>query len=172
MSDIVIREAVPQDAPGIARVHVITWRDAYRNHLPSDFLAGLSIEKRTEVWRRLLEEQAGQRTVFVAEIDHTIIGFSMIGKSLDSDADEYTGELYALYIDPAYKRQGLGSMLLHIALEELRNRGYTNVTLWVPSKNIGARTFYERRGWFEDGSVKIDTSDRLDLHETRYRIIF
>lgn len=42
-----IRNATEQDAPGIARVHVDSWRATYKEILPSEFLASISYEKRT-----------------------------------------------------------------------------------------------------------------------------
>jgi hypothetical protein len=43
---LVIREAAPADAPGIARVHVDTWRTTYQGIVPDQFLARLSYEAR------------------------------------------------------------------------------------------------------------------------------
>ncbi len=52
-----IREATPDDIPGIARVHVDTWRTAYLGIVPAEHLAGLSYERSEARWR----EHAVQR---------------------------------------------------------------------------------------------------------------
>ena len=41
-----ISRASPEDAYAIAKVHVDSWREAYRTILPADYLAALSVEKR------------------------------------------------------------------------------------------------------------------------------
>ena len=48
MSIFIIREAHPNDGPGMAKVHVDTWRAAYRGILPDDFLDGLSYQATAE----------------------------------------------------------------------------------------------------------------------------
>ena len=40
-----IREATLDDVPGIARVHVDTWRTTYPGIVPAEHLAGLSYER-------------------------------------------------------------------------------------------------------------------------------
>ncbi|EPZ52573.1 hypothetical protein [Alicyclobacillus acidoterrestris] len=40
-----IRKAVPDDAAGVAKVHVDSWRTTYREIVNDEFLASLSYEK-------------------------------------------------------------------------------------------------------------------------------
>lgn len=49
-----IRAATVADALGIAEVHVRTWQDTYVGHMPPEFLAGLSVVRREEMWRGVL----------------------------------------------------------------------------------------------------------------------
>jgi hypothetical protein len=46
-----IRKATPEDARAIAEVHVKSWRAAYRDLLPQDFLQGLSVDRREQQWQ-------------------------------------------------------------------------------------------------------------------------
>ena len=46
-----IRPATSGDAPGIARVQVLTWQQTYRGILPDPFLDGLDVERSAESWR-------------------------------------------------------------------------------------------------------------------------
>ncbi|NJK75848.1 MAG: GNAT family N-acetyltransferase, partial [Microcoleus sp. SU_5_6] len=41
---MIVRAATIDDTPAIARVNADTWRTAYRNIIPADFLANLSYE--------------------------------------------------------------------------------------------------------------------------------
>jgi uncharacterized protein (DUF952 family)/ribosomal protein S18 acetylase RimI-like enzyme len=53
---------------------------------------------------------------------------------------------------PAWGR-GLGSLLLHHALAELRPLGYDTVELWTQADNLRARRLYERHGWTRTSSL-------------------
>lgn len=65
---IAVREARPSDAPGIARVHVDSWRTTYRGIMPADFLAGLSYDQRERLWDTWLAQAAdSNRAIYVAE---------------------------------------------------------------------------------------------------------
>jgi ribosomal protein S18 acetylase RimI-like enzyme len=61
-----------------------------------------------------------------------------------------TGELHALYADPARLGQGAGAAAHEAGLAQLRAAGYTYLVLWVFSDNRRARSFYARRGWRRD----------------------
>jgi len=49
---LVVRRAEPRDAPAVARVHVASWRQAYRGLLPQEYLDSLSVEARTTTWAK------------------------------------------------------------------------------------------------------------------------
>jgi hypothetical protein len=72
-----IRTAGPDDALAIARVHVETWRSAYRGIVSDTYLASLSPVDRARVWRDLVADPTGARFVLVAhdEVDD-VIGFA------------------------------------------------------------------------------------------------
>lgn len=50
-----VRIANVDDALEIATVHVKTWQCAYRGQIPDAYLDSLSIEKRTERWKKQLK---------------------------------------------------------------------------------------------------------------------
>ena len=56
------------------------------------------------------------------------------------------------------------------ATEGLASLGYKDATLWVLDSNRRARRFYEKAGWAEDGTTKMDDSLGITLSEVRYRI--
>ena len=47
---MIIREANLDDAKGIAKVHVDSWRTTYKNIIPDEYLNNLSYEKREQLW--------------------------------------------------------------------------------------------------------------------------
>ena len=54
--------------------------------------------------------------------------------------------IHALYVSPAYRRQGIGRALLHAALEWGRSVGCTEAELSVLVKNP-ARSLYQKLGF-------------------------
>jgi ribosomal protein S18 acetylase RimI-like enzyme len=147
-----LREAQPDDAGGIAAVHVRSWQAGYRDVLPDSVLDGLSVSRRTEEWRGRLGRDPGSRT-FVAHDGGRIVGFCTVRvPSPDDDADAHTGDVAALYVDPDRWHAGTGSALLERGLDSLREDGSETVTLWVFSGNAAALAFYERYGFARDGA--------------------
>lgn len=165
-----IREAEPADAKAIAEVHVRSWQTAYRGQLSDDYLDGLSVDERLEQHRRSLEEPRAEWRTWVADEDGTVAGFAVTGPSEDADAEPSTGEVYAIYLEPGRVGTGLGRTLFEHALADLRERGFSAVTLWVLESNERARRFYEVAGWRADGTK---TNERVDCEmrpTVRYRV--
>jgi ribosomal protein S18 acetylase RimI-like enzyme len=82
----------------------------------------------------------------IAEVDNKVVGFCDVGPSRDDDANEYTGEVYGIYVKPDYMHRGIGSTLLESGLNYLREKGLKVVTLWVLEANSNTRKFYEKHG--------------------------
>jgi GNAT superfamily N-acetyltransferase len=164
-----IRQAGPEDAEAIGRVRHASWQSAYSGLMPADYLAGLSVDGFVLSARRMLAEQdEGRVAVFVAELDGVVCGFASVGPSRDDDV-EGVGELYAIYLDPAAWGRGIGRRLQEVALQRLREDGYTEATLWVLAVNTGSKAFYERTGWQPDGRVAGFEAGAEVLDEVRYR---
>jgi ribosomal protein S18 acetylase RimI-like enzyme len=128
-------------------VHVDSWRAAYRDHLPAELLAGLSVGRRARGWREL-------------------VAFARLGPSRDAEGD---GELYAIYLDPRRLGTGVGPALMDAALERLRELGYAEATLWVLDDNERAERFYVRAGWRREEATKVDHFGGTPVREVRYR---
>jgi ribosomal protein S18 acetylase RimI-like enzyme len=165
-----IREGEPKDAEAIAGIHVRAWQDAYRGQLDDEYLDGLRIEDRLEMHRAALGSPPQDYRMWLAEDEGRAVGFAVTAKSQDADAEDRTAELYAIYLEPDRVGTGVGRELLAHAVEDLRARGFTTVTLWVLETNEQARRFYEIAGWKPDGTV---TSERVDCEmrpTLRYRL--
>ena len=50
--EILIRKAELEDAKGIAKVHVDSWRTTYKGIVPDTFLENLSYENREQIWKK------------------------------------------------------------------------------------------------------------------------
>ena len=138
-----VRPAELDDAPAIARVHVATWRSAYRGLLPDDFLASLSQTHYEERWRRNLSDGAAR--IYVAEDVDGVVGFASGGPERAGE-NGYAGELYAIYILEDAQGRGHGRRLVQAVVGGLRELGIRNMIVWVLRDNSAARGFYERLG--------------------------
>jgi len=165
-----LRHANEGDAPGIARVHVETWRAAYRDLLPASFLNALSVGARTEFWTAELHLMAAQRRPWVAESEGEVVGFAAAGPTRDEVAVETTGEIYALYVLPDCWDRGVGrSLLIHVE-RDLVEHGYSEAVQWVLADNQRARAFYQAAGWRADGATKRYPIGGSEVTEVRYRL--
>jgi GNAT superfamily N-acetyltransferase len=168
-----VRPATLADADGLGLVHVRSWQSAYRGTMPQDHLDGLDPAGRAELWRRIMKEtdpsRGGVLVALAADRDG-ITGFASFGPSRDADTDPLvTGEVFAIYADPAAWGTGTGRALMTSALADLARLGYADAILWVLDANERARRFYVLAGWKEDGAIKTDGSRGFDITEVRYR---
>ena len=138
--------------------------------MPDDFLDGLDVEKRTNMWRELTQDP--DKIIFIGEYtEDNIVGFSALGSSRDPDANPSTAEVSAIYVHPEKWGKGIGRALLSASLGEVRKRGFDQLTLWVLEANQRARTFYESFGFIQDGAVKDDDHwKNFTIREIRYRL--
>jgi GNAT superfamily N-acetyltransferase len=104
----------------------------------------------------------------VAEVDGRIVGFASFGPSRDEDASDRTGEVPAIYLDPAVLGTGVGRELFEAATTALRDAGFAHATLWVLEANAPARRFYEKAGWAWDGAVSTHMFDCANEPVVRY----
>jgi ribosomal protein S18 acetylase RimI-like enzyme len=142
-----VRPATSADAEAIARVHVTTWQEAYRDTFGAA-LDQLSVEDAAERRRAWLDAPAPQTFTLVGELFGRVAGFANAGPGRD---DPSVGELYAIYVVPQSWGTGLGPALMEAVLEGLRAAGFGEAVLSVLADNARARHFYEREGWtFED----------------------
>jgi ribosomal protein S18 acetylase RimI-like enzyme len=141
-----IREATPDDVAGIARVHVESWRTAYRGILPDSFLDGLTPESREERWRERLTNPVLQQFTLVVEDElGRLVGFAFGGPERDGTPG-YDGEVYAIYLLAEWRRQGIGRQLLGLSARHLMEQGFRTAMLWAMEANRRARSFYEVLG--------------------------
>jgi ribosomal protein S18 acetylase RimI-like enzyme len=162
-----VRAAVADDAYDVARVHVRSWRSAYRGLIAQEYLD--SLEPATWADRYTFGRVGiGLPSSLVAVDGSTICGLATTGLCRDDDLSNF-GELTAIYVDPAYMRTGVGRLLVTAARQRLSGVGVTQAVLWVLDENVRARRFYESDGWQFDGTRRTRTYGNVPLQEVRYR---
>jgi L-amino acid N-acyltransferase YncA len=136
--DLEIRDATVEDAAGIARVYVQTWRAAYAGILPATYLRSLTVERLAKVWSKSIAEG---ELVLVASAASEVLAFTSGGRERDMDPF-FLGEIATLYVDVALQRHGLGATLLF----EMLRRVPSPVIVRVLEQNHAGRAFYEAFG--------------------------
>jgi GNAT superfamily N-acetyltransferase len=119
-----LRQAVASDIPGIQRV-----RSSVReNRLISTVITDDAVREMIEdLGRGWVVESQGQ-----------VVGFSI--------GNVTNGNIWALFIDPAHERRGLGRQLHDIMLGWLWSQGLDR--LWLTTEpGSRAQRFYEAAGW-------------------------
>lgn len=139
-----IRVATVDDAAGIARVQVDTWRTTYRGIIPDERLASMSYERSAQFWARELGNP--DHYGFVAlDGSQQVVGF-VSGGRLRDDIPGYDGEVYAIYVLAGHQRGGSGRALMQALAKHMHRAGFKALLLWVLKDNPIGRGFYERMG--------------------------
>jgi ribosomal protein S18 acetylase RimI-like enzyme len=139
VAEVSLRDAVLEDAAQIARIHVASWRKAYRGLIADAELDGLSVHERTAQWRERLRLGA---EMLVALRGGTVAGFCALRRTASEPV-----EIGALYLDPVVFREGIGTLLMNETIARPRAADEPEVTLWVLAGNAPARVFYARHGF-------------------------
>ena len=96
--------------------------------------------------REFSEADERQEYIYVAETEEgLVIGVAMGGPER-LHHPLYTGEIYFLYLLPAYHRQGIGRQLTISVVERLVEQGMHSLLIRVLQANVPARRFYEALG--------------------------
>ncbi len=137
--NVVYRQAIPSDAPGVADVYLAS----RKTFLPFALLAHSDSEVRQWIADVLIP--SGRLTV--AATAHEIIGMMALSHVEQFDWIEQ------LYLHPAAVGRGIGSQLLERAKEELGPL----IRLYTFQANTASCRFYERHGFrvvaFSDGQA-------------------
>jgi GNAT superfamily N-acetyltransferase len=124
-----VRIARPEDAADLARIYIESWQDTYAGMISHSLLGAISHRSHTARWQTTIK---GPGTVLVAE---------------DSQAGPIglDGEVYTLYVDPAFLGRGTGRVLLTGAFDAFKDRKLRSCLIWAHAKN-NACFFYEAMG--------------------------
>ncbi len=130
----------------MSRVRVASWREAYADLLPSEFLAAMDPDEQSDYWRAAADRLAD---FWVAERDGDVVGFAVAGRPRDEHPPRHL-ELGLLYLLRTEYGSGAGQALLEAAL------GDRPASLWVAEGNPRAVAFYRRNGFEPDGSRQVE----------------
>ena len=133
--DVQLRRALPEDAPAIATIWHLGWRDGHLGHVPAELTAA----RRADSFRIRAAQRIGDTTVAV--IGGQVAGFTMVVGS----------EVEQVYVAAGHRGTGVADLLIDDAERQIRAAGHRSAWLAVVPGNTRARRFYERRGWTDAG---------------------
>ena len=123
---IAVRVARLDDAIAVERVFLDAAQAAWAHFIPPEGLASLSPPQR---WR--------SETTLVSEVDgREVVGFAVLWRSQDEDADLLTGKLDLIYTAPSVWGSGVGRALMVAALDHVPcgwNSDYAGRQASIPS---------------------------------------
>jgi GNAT superfamily N-acetyltransferase len=180
---ISIRVGSAADAHAIAKVRRDSWHAAYEGIIPTPTIdratAFGTAAADPPPYRRTVVAEAGEHpavvgyasfgpertvpTAFVSPLspgaaNHGAANPGAPGGPLTADGlAGLVGELYAMYVAPAWWSTGTGRALMGHVLTALGADGYPRAVLWVLADNARARRFYERAGFTPDGGTNVIT---------------
>ena len=116
---------------------------------PSDAEAITALEAEAfgaDAWSKAQVEaelDGDTRRVLVVEADGRPVGYGAIAYAGD------VADLTRIVVAPSHRRSGVASELLAALHEAARDGGASRTLLEVAETNVGARAFYEARGYVE-----------------------
>jgi ribosomal protein S18 acetylase RimI-like enzyme len=164
----IVRDALPEDAFSLGKLHVRTWREAYWGVLPDQAVMRESVEGRTRFWRhhlgriRTSPDLRDENVTLAQASNGAAVGFVWTGAARSSQVD-WDGEIYMLYVLHAMQRRGVGRRLLASAAASLVRRGFFRLGLWVLEDNGPARAFYETLGGHITGARRQQGSSGAEI---------
>lgn len=110
-------------------------------------------------WRQRLVN----RPTFIAEVDGVVAGTVATG---DSDVGG-AAALIAMWVDPRYRRRGVGDVLVKTVIDWATERGYGELFLWVTAVNAVAERLYARNGFVRTGASQDVRPGELEYEMSR-----
>ncbi|MEL6554289.1 MAG: GNAT family N-acetyltransferase [Cyanobacteria bacterium J06621_11] len=149
-----IRQATVSDAELLRELAIRTFCDTFsEGSEPDDMAAYLKTAFSFEQVRAEILDECNLFLLLFAEGDRVPVGYTKLrtGTMEDCVKGNRPIELERLYVDRAVLRQGLGSMLMRSAIEQVRALGYGVIWLGVWEHNERAIAFYKRWGFEQVG---------------------
>ncbi len=146
--EIEIKNAVPEDAPDIAKIHVDCWKSTYAGIVPDEKLNGLSYEKSGLKWKEYFEGiKHPSGGIIMALLKGVPVGFCAGGiiRKTSKRTSGYEGEIKAIYILKEYQRVGIGKKLIKKYGEIFQKNKIFSYIIWVLKEN-DSRHFYKKMG--------------------------
>lgn len=147
MNELVIRHCAPEDYIRVVELSLEAWApvfDSFRRMLGEELYQRVHPDWKLHQAASVRDALERNET-WVAVAQGTVVGFV----NLIFDADERSGEIYMIAVDPAAQQQGVATQLTEHALGEMRARGLDLATVATGGDpgHMPARRTYEKAGF-------------------------
>jgi ribosomal protein S18 acetylase RimI-like enzyme len=141
-----VRTARPEDAAELARIYIDSWQDTYAGVISHTLLTAMSHKNHTARWLSAVKnaERSSCAVLVADDSQHGVVGLCSLGTARDGGIG-FEGEVYTLYVDPAFMGRGAGRALLSGAFDTFKARRMRSCLIWAHAKN-NACFFYEAMG--------------------------
>ena len=159
-----IRKAQSQDASRLAEILVFAKRTAYRPIFRNDEVSFNDIQV-LDIALDYRDNAECLKDVYVFD-DGIVKGMMSWNRSSENGTE---WELKELYVDTFFQNQGIGKKLLDHFLEHAKEQKVSGVFLWVLEKNQHARKFYEKQGFYFEGTKELEpgTTEYICLYKRK-----
>lgn len=142
MDEVTVREATPNDVADIRRVAERGWHATYRGILSQDTIDAVMTEwYGADRTRGLIERE--ELGYFVAEQNGDLVGYVSGGPS----GENGVATLGAIYVDPDYWNNGIGTALLEAFETFCLHRRFEKLQFNVLAENDVGTSFHRKHGY-------------------------
>jgi GNAT superfamily N-acetyltransferase len=161
ISTLVIRQIRASEAARLRAIRLQALSDS-----PEAFGSTLA---QTQAWPsqywhdRAAQAAAGvENILFVAE--ENVVWVGLVGGVLENQ-DGKSAELISMWVNPTYRRAGVGFQLVERVVKWARHHGARRVALWVTQHNASAISLYARCGFASSGETQVLPSNPALLEQ-------
>lgn len=138
-----IRKARFEDAKGISKVHIKSWKETYRGIVDDNYIQSLSLAEKIKNWGDRLKTMPKNKWMYVATDEkESIVGF-IFGGLRREKIPGYKGELYALYLLKKHQGKKIGSRLVKKLCIAMYKNGVKSMYVSVLRDNE-SKLFYQK----------------------------
>ncbi|UCE14468.1 MAG: GNAT family N-acetyltransferase [Candidatus Heimdallarchaeota archaeon] len=98
----------------------------------------------------LTKIEQGKIQLLIEEEDSTLIAFIVI----QAETTEKPAQINMIGVDPAYRRNGIGTRLLEFCLDIVREKNWRKIKVYVRPWNIPMRKLMARFGFLPEGYLR------------------
>lgn len=158
-----VRKIKYKDIESVVDINIKDWQMAYKGIIEQSSLDNLNRNKKIGKWRK----HYNIGNVIVAEKNEKILGFCRYSEK--TETAECDCEIIALYVDYENHEHGVGRKLVEYAINDLKEKGKSNMIIWCLEKNVEARKFYEKMGGIQINRNNIFSIDYIEYIEVGYK---
>ncbi|MBT9316204.1 GNAT family N-acetyltransferase [Leptothoe spongobia] len=114
-------------------------------------------------WIEQTESLVDPHIMFLVEVDGKPRG-TIYG--LVDQQHKASGRVGGLWVDSAYRGQGIGYLLLNAVIQWARSKKFSTIRLWVPIEVPAAKALYLKSGFEFTNNVKhVESATPFDIRE-------